>query len=118
MNDEHIKPEYIKPEDFYRIFQEKYAIIKEFEMERYKLEEQLFLIKKPNNPKMLSNLITFTLKTFPWPNPKYETNDQISYRNTLIEMDQYIKDVPNINLNLYKNICESNICNSNTNLNI
>ncbi len=111
--------EYIKPEDFYRIFQEKYAIIKEFEMERYKLEEQLFLIKKPSNPKMLSNLITFTIKTFPWPNPKYETNDQISYKNTLVAMDQYIKDVPNINLILYKNICDLNICNTtiyNTNI--
>ena len=80
-------------EEFYKIFQKKYAIIKVFEMERYKVEEQLFLIQKVNNPKMLSPLITFTLKTFPWPNPKYETNDQISYHNTIMAMDQYIIDV-------------------------
>ncbi len=80
-------------EEFYKIFQEKYAIIKVFEMERYKVEEQLFLIQKVKNPKMLSPLITFTLKTFPWPNPKYETNDQISYHNTIMAMDQYIIDV-------------------------
>ena len=80
-------------EDFYIIFQEKYAIIKIFEMERYKLEEKLFLINKINNPKLLSPLITFTLKTFQWPNPKYETNDQISYHNTIMEMDKYIIDV-------------------------
>ena len=93
---EYITSEYIKPEEFYRIFQEKYAIIKEFEMERYKLEEKLFLFNKINNPKILSYLITFTTKTFPWPNPKYETNDQISYYNTIIAMDQYILDVQDI----------------------
>ena len=93
----------MKAEEFYRKFQEKYSIIKAFEMERYKLEEKLFLIKKIKNPKMLSPLITFTLKTFPWPNPKYETNDEISYTNTLNAMDQYIIDVQKliINDNIY-----------------
>ena len=33
----------MKAEEFYTIFQEKYSIIKAFEMERYKLEEKLFL---------------------------------------------------------------------------
>jgi hypothetical protein len=83
----------MKAEEFYKIFQEKYEIIKAFEMERYKMEEDLFLINKIKNPKTLSPLITFTLKTFPWPNPKYETNDKISYSNTIIAMDQYIIDV-------------------------
>jgi hypothetical protein len=100
----------MKVEEFYSIFQKKYAIIKAFEMERYKLEQELFSFKKLTNPKMLSPLITFTIKTFPWPNPQYETNDQISYQNTLVAMDQYIFDVQNtineqninINLNLYK----------------
>ena len=98
----------MKAEEFYNIFQEKYSIIKEFEMERYKLEQELFLFKKLSNPKMLSPLITFTIKTFPWPNPQYETNEQISFSNTLVAMDQYIVDVENtindqnIQLNLYK----------------
>jgi hypothetical protein len=83
----------MKSEEFYSIFQKKYSIIKAFEIERYKLEEKLFLIEKIKNPKILSPLITFTLKTFPWPNPKYETNDETSYTNTLIAMDQYIIDV-------------------------
>lgn len=98
----------MKAEEFYSIFQQKYEIIKEFELERYKLEQKLFLFKKLNNPKMLSPLITFTIKTFPWPNPQYETNEQISFSNTLVAMDQYIIDVEktineqNIQLNLYK----------------
>ena len=98
----------MKAEEFYSIFQKKYAIIKEFEMERYKLEQKLFSFKKINNPNMLSPLITFTIKTFPWPNPQYETNEQRSFSNTLVAMDQYIIDVKNtindqnIQLNLYK----------------
>uniref|UniRef100_A0A6C0JPF8 Uncharacterized protein n=1 Tax=viral metagenome TaxID=1070528 RepID=A0A6C0JPF8_9ZZZZ len=98
----------MKAEEFYTIFQQKYSIIKDFEMERYKLEQELFLFKKLSNPKMLSPLITFTIKTFQWPNPQYETNEQISFSNTLVAMDQYIIDVEktindqNIQLNLYK----------------
>lgn len=93
------------PEDFYNIFQQKYAIINEYEKTRYKLEYDLYL---RNNKPVLSPLITFTQKTFPWPNPKYELDNQVSYSNTLISMDQYIIDVQEIilsqkkDLNLYK----------------
>lgn len=93
------------PEDFYNIFQQKYAIINEYEKTRYKLEYELY---HHNNKSVLSPLITFTQKTFPWPNPKYELDDQVSYSNTLISMDQYIIDVQEIilskkkDLNLYK----------------
>jgi hypothetical protein len=88
------------PEDFYNIFQQKYAIINEYEKTRYKLEYDLYLRNKP----VLSPLITFTQKTFPWPNPKYELDDQVSYTNTLIHMDQYIIDVQEIILSLKKDL--------------
>jgi len=89
------------PEDFYNIFQQKYAIINEYEKTRYKLEYDLYL---HNNKPVLSPLITFTQKTFPWPNPKYELDDQVSYTNTLIHMDQYIIDVQEIILSLKKDL--------------
>jgi hypothetical protein len=88
-------------EDFYRIFQQKYSIINEYEKRRYKLEYDLYTFKtKP----MLSPLITFTQKTFPWPNPQYELDDQVSYHNTLVLMDQYIIDVQEIIVSLDKDL--------------
>ena len=93
------------PEDFYNIFQQKYAIINEYEKTRYKLEYELYLHNKP----VLSPLITFTQKTFPWPNPKYELDDQISYSNTLISMDQYIIDVQEIILSRKKELSNEKI---------
>ena len=97
-------------EDFYKIFQQKYAIINEYEKTRYKLEYDLYLIKthKLSPYNKLSPLITFTQKTFPWPNPKYELDDQVSYRNTLALMDQYIIEVPQIILSLQKDLYKEN----------
>ncbi len=96
-------------EEFYKLFQQKYAIIHEYEKTRYNLENELYLIKSKTRIKeILSPLITFTQKTFPWPNPKYELDDQISYCNTIVLMDQYIIDVQKIilerqnELNTYK----------------
>ncbi len=88
------------PEDFYKIFQQKYAIISEYEKARYKLVYDLYIIK----PHIVSPLISFTQKTFPWPNPKYELDDQVSYSNTLALMDQYILEVPDIILCLEKDL--------------
>jgi hypothetical protein len=88
-------------EDFYRIFQQKYAIINEYEKKRYKLEYDLYIL---NNKPVLSPLITFTQKTFPWPNPQYELDDQVSYHNTIILMDKYIIDVQEIILSLDKDL--------------
>ena len=90
-------------EDFYNIFQQKYAIINEYEKTRYKLEYELYVNKLHIKP-ILSPLITFTQKTFPWPNPKYELDDQVSYSNTLALMDQYIIEVPQIILSLQKDL--------------
>lgn len=87
-------------EDFYKIFQQKYAIINEYEKVRYKLEYDLYILK----PHIVSPLISFTQKTFPWPNPKYELDDQVSYSNTLALMDQYIMEVPDIILSLEKDL--------------
>ena len=50
------------PEDFYNIFQQKYAIINEYEKTRYKLEYDLYILKPGSKP-ILSPLITFTQKT-------------------------------------------------------
>ena len=94
-------------EDFYKLFQKKYAIINEYEKIRYKLEYDLYLIKPRNKLSpynKLSPLITFTQKTFPWPNPKYELDDQVSYSNTLALMDQYIIEVPQIIVSLQKDL--------------
>ena len=88
-------------EEFYKLFQQNYAIINEYEKTRYKLEYDLYLINPHNK---LSTLITFTQKTFPWPNPKYELDDQVSYRNTIALMDQYIIEVPQIILSLQKDL--------------
>jgi hypothetical protein len=90
-------------EDFYNIFQQKYAIINEYEKTRYKLEYELYIVK-PHIKPILSPLITFTQKTFPWPNPKYELDDQISYHNTILLMDQYIIDVQEIISSLQKDL--------------
>ena len=90
-------------EDFYKLFQQKYAIISEYEKARYKLEYDLYIIKRHIKP-ILSPLISFTQKTFPWPNPKYELDDQISYSNTIALMDQYIIEVPDIILSLEKEL--------------
>jgi hypothetical protein len=76
-------------EDFYKLFQHKYAIINEYEKLRYKLEYELYLNKLHLKP-ILSPLITFTQKTFTWPNPKYELDDQVSYSNTLALMDHIL----------------------------
>ena len=89
----------MQSEEFYSIFQQKYAIINDYEKTRYNLEYELYLIKS-KTCKILSPLITFTQKTFPWPNPKYELDDQISYYNTIVLMDQYIIDVQEIILSL------------------
>jgi len=94
------------PEDFYNIFQQKYAIINEYEKTRYTLEYDLYL---HNNKPVLSPLITFTQKTFPWPNPKYELDVQVSYTNTLIHMDQYIIDVQEIILSLQTDLSQKKI---------
>ena len=89
------------PEEFYSIFQKKYAIINEYEKTRYNLVYELYLIKsKKRMQEMISPLISFTQKTFPWPNPKYELDDQISYYNTIVSMDQYIIDVQETILSL------------------
>lgn len=91
----------MNPEDFYSIFQKKYAIISEYEKTRYNLEYDLYIIKsKIRIKEIVSPLISFTQKTFPWPNPKYELDDQISYYNTIISMDQYIIDVQETILSL------------------
>jgi hypothetical protein len=92
----------MKSEEFYKVFQQKYAIINDYEKTRYSLEYELYLIKSnPNHCKqILSPLITFTQKTFPWPNPKYELDDKISYFNTILAMDQYIINVQEIILSL------------------
>lgn len=93
------------PEEFYSIFQKKYAIINEYEKTRYNLVYELYLIKSKNCIKeMVSPLISFTQKTFPWPNPKYELDDQISYYNTIVLMDQYIIDVQETILSLQTEI--------------
>jgi hypothetical protein len=88
----------MQSEEFYSIFQKKYAIINDYEKTRYNLEYELYLIKSKSKTckKILSPLTTFTQKTFPWPNPKYELDDQISYYNTIVLMDQYIIDVQEI----------------------
>ncbi len=91
------------PEDFYKLFQQKYAIISEYEKLRYKLVYDLYIIKRHIKP-ILSPLISFTQKTFPWPNPKYELDDQVSYSNTIALMDQYILEVPDIILCLEKEL--------------
>ena len=91
----------MNPEDFYSIFQKKYAIISEYEKTRYNLVYELYLIKSKKCIKeIVSPLISFTQKTFPWPNPKYELDDQISYYNTIVSMDQYIIDVQEIIVSL------------------
>jgi len=94
----------MKSEEFYSVFQQKYVIINDYEKTRYSLEYELYLIKSNLNPnhcnQILSPLITFTQNTFPWPNPKYELDDKISYYNTIILMDQYIIDVQEIILSL------------------
>jgi len=98
-------------ENFYKLFQQKYAIINDYEKIRYKLEYDLYLIKQSNKLSpynKLSPLITFTQKTFPWPNPKYELDDQVSYHNTLMLMDQYIIEVPQIILSLQTDLYKEN----------
>ena len=90
-------------EEFYKLFQKKYAIITDYEKIRYKLEYDLYLINSQSK-QLLSPLITFTTKTFPWPNPKYELDDKISYCNTIVAMDQYIIDVQDIIVSLQKEI--------------
>jgi len=100
----------MQSEEFYKLFQQKYAIINAYEKTRYNLVYELYLIKSKSKTckKMLSPLITFTQKTFPWPNPNYELDDQISYYNTIVLLDQYIIDVQEIilflqaELNTYK----------------
>jgi hypothetical protein len=89
----------MQSEEFYKLFQKKYAIVNAYEKTRYNLVYELYLIKKCHI-EMLSPLITFTTKTFPWPNPMYELDDKISYYNTILAIDQYIIDVQEIILTL------------------
>jgi hypothetical protein len=39
---------------------------------------------------------SFTQKTFKWPNPKYEVDEQVWINNTLKEEKQYVIDVQNM----------------------
>jgi hypothetical protein len=79
-------------ENFLRDFQVLYNQIKIYEDIRYNLEVDLYNKYKKGLPPTTS----FTQKTFKWPNPKYELDENISINNTINEMKQYIYDVQNI----------------------
>ncbi len=79
-------------DDFLRRFQILYSEIKIYEDVRYNLEVELYNKYK----KGLSPTTSFTQKTFKWPNPKYEIDEQVSINNTIDEMNQYIIDVQDI----------------------
>jgi hypothetical protein len=79
-------------DNFLREFQVLYNEIKIYEDIRYNLEVELYNKYKKGLPPTTS----FTQKTFKWPNPKYELDENISIHNTINEMKQYIYDVQNI----------------------
>lgn len=76
-------------EEFGKEYETLYKIIKHKEQVRYDLEVELYNKNKvgihPN--------ISFTQKTFQWPNPKYETDKQKSIDNTVKDMNKYLLDV-------------------------
>lgn len=77
---------------FLKDFQILYGKIKIYEDIRYNLTVELYNKYKRGLPPTIS----FTQKTFKWPNPDYELDNNISIKNTLREMNQYINDVQNI----------------------
>ena len=79
-------------DQFLKDFQILYGEIKIYEDIRYNLEVALY--NKYN--KGLPPTISFTQKTFIWPNPKYELDENVSIQNTKTEMKQYICHVQNI----------------------
>jgi len=83
---------YNKMNAFMKEFQHIYKEIKVYEDIRYNLEVELYNKYK----KGLSPTISFTQKTFKWPNPKYEVDEQVSINNTLKEEKQYVIDVQNM----------------------
>jgi len=76
-------------EEFGKEYEQLYTIIKQKEQVRYDLEVDLFNKNKVG----IHPTTSFTQKTFPWPNPKYETDKQKSIDNTVKDMKQYILDV-------------------------
>jgi hypothetical protein len=79
-------------DDFLKRFQILYSEVKIYEDIRYNLEVELYNKYKKGLPPTTS----FTQKTFKWPNPKYELDEQLSINNTIDEMNQYIIDVQDI----------------------
>ena len=79
-------------DDFLKRFQILYSEVKIYEDIRYNLEVELYDKYKKGLPPTTS----FTQKTFKWPNPKYEFDEQVSINNTIDEMNQYIIDVQDI----------------------
>jgi pyocin large subunit-like protein len=79
-------------DDFLKRFQILYSEIKIYEDIRYNLEVELYNKYKKGLPPTTS----FTQKTFKWPNPKYELDEQVSIKNTIDEMNKYITDVQDI----------------------
>ena len=79
-------------DDFLKRFQILYSEVKIYEDIRYNLEVELYNKYKKGLPPTTS----FTQKTFKWPNPKYELDEQVSINNTIDEMNQYIIDVQDI----------------------
>jgi len=83
-------------DNFLKNFQDIYAEIKIYEDIRYNLEVEIYNKYKKGLPPTTS----FTQKTFKWPNPKYELDENISMNNTIQEMHQYLIDVQVIITNL------------------
>ena len=81
---------------FMKEFQNIYKDISMYEDIRYNLEVDLYNKYKKGLPPTTS----FTQKTFIWPNPKYELDENISINNTIKEMRQYLIDVEIIITNL------------------
>ena len=79
-------------ENFLKDFQVLYSEIKIYEDIRYNLEVDIYNKYKKGLPPTTS----FTQKTFKWPNPKYELDENICINNTINEMKQYIYDVKHI----------------------
>lgn len=86
-------------DDFLKRFQILYSEVKIYEDIRYNLEVELYNKYKKGLPPTTS----FTQKTFKWPNPKYELDEQLSINNTIDEMNQYIIDVQDILNDIKKN---------------
>ena len=77
---------------FMKEFQDIYKEIKVYEDIRYNLEVELYNKYKKGLPPTTS----FTQKTFKWPNPTYELDEQVSINNTIKEEKQYVIDVQNM----------------------